>query len=192
MAHARPGFRDKTLPAGGHGCHIREKTLPACVKQAKMSVLRRAGRVLSRSYVRCVDQGEFCPAENLWCELAAVPVGGGPTGGRCVVCGDCGCGAGGHGRPTGGWCEACWGMWLRCRWAAAGPGRASRSIIPSRKARVWRSRGRAAAHRRIEQPQKARRVLAPHGDLTGARSCSRDRLLRGPVLLSSHPQLVLL
>ena len=96
-----------------------------------------------------------------------MPVGGGPTGGWCVVCGDCGCGAGGHGRPTGGRREACWGMWLRCRWAAAGPGRASRSIIPSRKARVWRSRGRAAAHRRIEQPQKARRVLAPHGSLAG-------------------------
>jgi len=32
---------------------------------------------------------------------------------------------------------------------------------------VWRSRGRAAAHRRIEQPQKARRVLAPHGSLAG-------------------------
>ena len=59
------------------------------------------------------------------------------------------------------------GWRLRCRWAAAGPGRASRSIIPSRKARVWRSRGRAAAHRRIEQPQKARRVLAPHGSLAG-------------------------
>ena len=35
------------------------------------------------------------------------------------------------------------------------------------KARVWRSRGQAAAHRRIEQPQKARRVLAPHGSLVG-------------------------
>ena len=34
----------------------------------------------------------------------------------------------------------------RCRWAVAGPGRASRSTTPS-EARVWRSRGRAAAHR---------------------------------------------
>ena len=34
----------------------------------------------------------------------------------------------------------------RCRWAAAGPGRASRSTTPS-AARVWRSRGRAATHR---------------------------------------------
>ena len=34
----------------------------------------------------------------------------------------------------------------RCRWAAAGPGRASRSTTPS-EARVWRSRGRDAAHR---------------------------------------------
>ena len=41
---------------------------------------------MSRSYVRCVDQGEFCPAENLWCELAAVPVGGGPTGGWREAC----------------------------------------------------------------------------------------------------------
>ena len=42
-------------------------------------------------------------------------------------------------------------VWLRCRWAVAGPGRASRSITPS-EARVWRSRGRAAAHRHTEQP----------------------------------------
>ena len=34
----------------------------------------------------------------------------------------------------------------RCRRAAAGPGRASRSTTPS-EARVWRSRGRDAAHR---------------------------------------------
>ena len=34
----------------------------------------------------------------------------------------------------------------RCWWAAAGPGRASRSTTPS-AARVWRSRGRGAAHR---------------------------------------------
>ena len=34
----------------------------------------------------------------------------------------------------------------RCRWAVAGPGRASRSTTPS-EARVWRSRGRGAAHR---------------------------------------------
>ena len=31
--------------------------------------------------------------------------------------------------------------WLRCLWAVAGPGRASRSTTPS-EARVWRSRGR--------------------------------------------------
>ena len=40
----------------------------------------------------------------------------------------------------------------RCRWAAAGPGRASRSTTPSRQARVWRSRGRAAAHGRTQRP----------------------------------------
>ena len=41
--------------------------------------------------------------------------------------------------------------WLRCPWAAAGPGRASRSTTPS-EARVWRSRGGAAAHGHNQQP----------------------------------------
>ncbi len=58
-----------------------------------------------------------------------------------------GCGA--YGRR-----KAC-GVWLRCLWAAAGPGRASRSITPS-EARVWRSRGRAAAHRRNRPDQVGR------------------------------------
>ena len=44
------------------------------------------------------------------------------------------------------------GAWSRCRWVAAGPGRASRSTTPSRQARVWRSRGRAAAHRHSKRP----------------------------------------
>ena len=44
-----------------------------------------------------------------------------------------------------------WRAWPRCRWVAAGPGRASRSTIPS-EARVWRSRGRAAAHRHAHRP----------------------------------------
>ena len=39
----------------------------------------------------------------------------------------------------------------QCRWVAAGPGRASRSTTPS-AARVWRSRGRAAAHRHTQRP----------------------------------------
>ena len=43
------------------------------------------------------------------------------------------------------------GAWPRCRWVAAGPGRASRSTTPS-AARVWRSRGRAAAHRHTQRP----------------------------------------
>ena len=135
-----------------------------------------------------------------------MPVGGGPTGGWCVVCGDCGCGAGGHGRPTGGWREACraWPGFEATRraklaaWTASGRAglaphgglagvcraklvgmeaavpvgggraRAGLEIDHSEpKARVWRSRGRAAAHRRIEQPQKARRVLASRGGLAG-------------------------
>ena len=43
------------------------------------------------------------------------------------------------------------GAWPRCPWVAAGPGRASRSTTPS-AARVWRSRGRAAAHRHTQRP----------------------------------------
>ena len=90
----------------------------------------------------------------------------GPLGGRREACWVGGCGAGGRrqgwegsGRPTGGRREACWVGWLRCRWVAAGPGRASRSTTPS-EARVWRSRGRAAAHRRTEQPRARRRGQA--------------------------------
>ena len=69
-----------------------------------------------------------------------VPVGGARSAGS-------GCGACGRR-------EAC-GVWLWCLWAAAGPGRASRSTTPS-EARVWRSRGRAAAHRRNRPDQVGR------------------------------------
>ena len=48
--------------------------------------------------------------------------------------------------------------WSRCRWVAAGPGRASRSTTPSRQARVWRSRGRAAAHRHTQRPAPSRQA----------------------------------
>ena len=51
------------------------------------------------------------------------------------------------------------GAWSRCRWVAAGPGRASRSTAPSRQARVWRSRGRAAAHRHTERPGRTRQIV---------------------------------
>ena len=114
-------------------------------------------------------------ARGLLGNVAAVPVGGGPTGGWCVVCGDCGCGAGGrrpdwwvarglqglaglrgdapsearwdggcgaggHGRPTGGWCEAC----------RAWPGfEATRRAMLA----AWTASGRAG--------------LAPHGGLAG-------------------------
>ena len=46
-------------------------------------------------------------------------------------------------------CESCAmeRAWPRCRWAAAGPGRASRSTTPSHQARVWRSRGRPEIRR---------------------------------------------
>ena len=57
------------------------------------------------------------------------------------------------------WCGGRRKAWLRCPWAAAGPGRASRSTTPSRQARVWRSRGRAAAHRHTERPDRTRQIM---------------------------------
>ena len=61
-------------------------------------------------------------------------------------------------------CEGRKRAWPRCPWAAAGPGRASRSTTPSRQARVWRSRGRAAAHRHTQRPgpTKQRKTAARH------------------------------
>ena len=68
----------------------------------------------------------------------------------------------------------------------AGPGRASRRRA-ERSSRRGRRAGGQASHR-TEIWQASRRTEI----WRGARSCSRDRLLLGPVLLSSHPQLVLL
>ena len=45
----------------------------------------------------------------------------------------------------------------RCWSAAAGPGRASRSTTPS-EARVWRSRGRAAADQHTQRPGPSRQA----------------------------------
>ena len=86
--------------------------------------------------------------------LAVVPVCGARSAGP--GCGACGrrWGLAGPLPATRGRREAC-GVWLWCLWAAAGPGRASRSITPS-EARVWRSRGRAAAHRRNRSDQVGR------------------------------------
>ena len=62
------------------------------------------------------------------------------------------------------------GAWPRCRWAAAGPGRASRSTTPG-AARVWRSRGRAAAHRHTQRPGPTKQP-GPTDGPSGARNTS--------------------
>ena len=152
----------QSSPCSACLCRRREKVLPASEKWLGIAVLWCVGRVLSRS------SGETARSEGV---------------------------------------RGLRGMYLRCRRAAArlesgarpaGPGRASRRRAErssrrgrraggqaSRHTEVWRlgasrtASGRAAAHRRIEQTQT-----------TGC--AGRDRLLRGPVLLSSHPQLVLL
>ena len=80
--------------------------------------------------------------------LAAVPVGGGRAWPGFEI--DHSEHSSRHGRRAGGAphrrCGGHRRARPRCRWAAAGPGRASRSTTPS-AARVWRSRGRGAAHR---------------------------------------------
>ena len=66
------------------------------------------------------------------------------------------------------------GAWPRCRWVAAGPGRASRSTTPS-AARVWRSRGRAAAQRHTQRPGPP----AP-GTPAGPQATTRENKNRRP------------
>ena len=70
------------------------------------------------------------------------------------------------------------GVRPRCRWAAAGPGRASRSTTPS-AARVWRSRGRAAAHRHTQRPGPTKQATRRQG-LAGLREDT-------PSQSSAHP-----
>ena len=101
-----------------------------------------AWRILSRTCPEVPRPGTFCPAIS--CTLARSPTGSyvhrllhrwaGTT----------------HGASE---------AWLRCPWAVAGPGRASRSTTPSRQARVWRSRGQATAHRCHPRAHQAAR---PH------------------------------
>ena len=72
--------------------------------------------------------------------------------------------------------------WLRCPWVVAGPGRASgRRAEP--QARVWRSRGRAAAHGHAKQPGPAG-CRAPAHTAAGPHS----RGLRRPEHPWSHEQ----
>ena len=66
--------------------------------------------------------------------------------------------------------------WPRCRWVAAGPGRASRSTTPS-AARVWRSRGRAAAHRHTQRPGPTKQP-GPTAGASGTRNTSSTMLWR--------------
>ena len=66
---------------------------------------------------------------------------------------------------------------------SGGHGRASRSTTPS-EARVWRSRGRAAAHRR-NRPDQVGRLRGMEGGArsagSGCGACGRRRVLAGPL-----------
>ena len=68
--------------------------------------------------------------------------------------------------------------WLRRPWAAAGPGRASRSTTPS-EARVWRSRGRAAADQHTQRPGPSKQAK---------RRSKTSRALRRPEHPWDHKQ----
>ena len=117
----------------------------------------RAGNTRTTS----ADRLEAAAGRLALAGLAAVPVGGGGAwpGFKTWARPRCRWAAAGPGRathkrqaPTDRRPRGACGARPRCRWAVAGPGRASRSTTPSRQARVWRSRGRAAAHRHIQRP----------------------------------------
>ena len=94
----------------------RDKTLPARAKQPKFHAFGRAGRILSRTCPEVPRPGTFCPTTS--CTLARSPTGSHVH------------------RLLHRWAGATHGAseaWLRCPWAVAGPGRASRSITPSRR-----------------------------------------------------------
>ena len=118
---------------------------------------------------------------------AALPVGGGGAraGFETTHPGAAGVeGAGG----TGGRRRA----WPRCRWVAAGPGRASKSTTPSRQARVWRSRGRAAAHRHTQRPGPTKQpgpTAGPDGarNTSGATSTAENQAISGSRAPSGSP-----
>ena len=77
------------------------------------------------------------------------------------------------------------GAWPRCRWAAAGPGRASRSTTPSHQARVWlfeRAGRRPPAHT-AARPIKAthaggRKSGRPHGRPENRRGTTTPEIRR--------------
>ena len=94
----------------------RDKTLPARAKQPKFHAFGRAGRILSRTCPEVPRPGTFCPTTS--CTLARSPTGSHVH------------------RILHRWADATHGAseaWLRCPWVVAGPGRASRSITPSRR-----------------------------------------------------------
>ena len=98
---------------------------------------------------RRVELPNSDPAPQVWRApegSAAVPVGG---GGACPGFDPTHRATRQHTRSH--WCGRRRRHLPQCRWVAAGPGRASRSTTPS-AARVWRSRGRAAAHRHTQRP----------------------------------------
>ena len=109
----KPG---QNSPCSTHPHPNRDKTLPAQAKRPEFHVFGRAGRILSRTCPEVPRPGTFCPAIS--CTLARSPTGSyvhrllhrwaGTT----------------HGASE---------AWLRCPRAVAGPGRASRSITPSRR-----------------------------------------------------------
>ena len=126
-----------------------------------------AGRVFSRSMVRTDSPGGSFHWDRLLepmsvahgCDNGETTAGGASL--RCLL------------RRVGAWpgstrtiqthpiggCHVADRAWLRRPWVPEGPGRASRSITPSRQARVWRSRGQAAAHRCHPRAHQAAR---PH------------------------------
>ena len=123
----KPG---QNSPCSTHPHPNRDKTLPAQAKRPEFHVFGRAGGILSRKCPNVRALGEFCPGRRseaatpgTFCPAISCTLARSPTGSYV------------H-RLLHRWAGTTHGAseaWLRCPWAVAGPGRASRSITPSRR-----------------------------------------------------------
>ena len=149
-------WRDKIRPARAARGHFRYKILPAHPKWLDLAHFLHAGRVLYRSHHQGAEQGEFCTEREAEIERAntthrAPLVWRAPAG------------------PNG----------LAAVLVGGGRARAGLEIDHSEpQARVWRSRGRAAAHRHTQRP-------GPQSRTRGGRACQRGGY-RSTRPLSTH------
>ena len=143
-------LRYKTRPADPFSPDLRYKTLPARSKSPYLARFARAGRTLYRCHQQEAVRGELCTACEAETALA-ITAHHGPRAWRA--------------RRT----------WLRCLWAVAGPGRASRRRaeppIRDQAPLVWRApEGPEGTGGLRDRPLRAKLAC---GDLAGGRARRR-------------------